>query len=121
MLLQEKSPLCMLPAPLNIFPTLLAPFHYLKLYVAQSEGRKIKRETKIDAKQKAVVIASQYSFEPGSRPTTPSKSPKTLKTPEKPPPLKEQYVVSLAGSLSDDIIKFVFLFTIFILFILFFF
>ena len=102
MLLQERCPLCMLPAPLNIFPTLIAPFHYLKLYHAQSEGRKIKRELRVDPKQKAVVFHSQQTH---SRPSSALKSSARPKTPIKPPPLKEQYTVSIAGSLSDDIIK----------------
>lgn len=118
MLLQERSPLCMLPAPLNLFPALIAPFHYLKLYIAQSEGRKIKREIKVDAKQKAVLLHGQSSVETNSRPSSPSKTPITPKPLENIRPLKEQYVVSIAGSLSDDIIKYILFDIYYYLFIL---
>jgi hypothetical protein len=108
MLLQERCPLCMLPPPLNIFPTMMAPFHYLRIFAARLEGRKLKRSEKIDPKKRAIEIRSHsgenllYVSQASSPAPTLSKtklSPRSLHH------FDQKYVISLSGSLSDDIIK----------------
>jgi hypothetical protein len=119
MLLQEKSPLCMLPAPLNIFPTLLAPFHFLRIFSAQSEGRKLKKDEIQEAKRQALRVQIWNAGPAGSENNSNSSiaiSPtQQLQTPQSSSAYSsvaspQLYVISLAGSLSDDIIKFVHLF-----------
>jgi hypothetical protein len=101
MLLQEKSPLCMLPAPLNIFPTLVAPIHYFRIYRAQGEGRELKINEINEAKQQARMQAVSPNL---SERSSPSVSPRLEPSP-RPNMTRQLYVTSIAGSLSDDLIK----------------
>lgn len=109
MLLQERSPFCMLPAPLNIFPALIAPFHFMRIYHAQSEGRKIKKQEINEAKKEAIRVHSvayqSDSSVPNSPAQTPTPTPRTSRSITV--KLPQMYVTSLAGSLSDDIIKYI--------------
>ena len=54
MLLQERSPLCMLPPPLNIIPSFLSPFHYWTIENARKRITRKLRPPKSRANLKAV-------------------------------------------------------------------
>jgi hypothetical protein len=99
MLLQERNPLCMLPAPLNLFPTLIAPFHYLRIYSAQAEGRELKINETKEAKQQAILM---QTISPNVSEESVAHSPQLSPNPKK---ARQLYVTSIAGSLSDDLIK----------------
>ena len=113
MLLQEKSPLCMLPAPLNIFPAMMAPIHFLRIFSAQSEGRKLKKDQIQEAKRQALRLQVGSENQIENSKSSVALSPTEQQSPSPPTASAstaashQLYVVSLAGSLSDDIIKFV--------------
>jgi hypothetical protein len=104
----------MLPAPLNLFPALMAPLHFLRIYSAQSEGRKLKKDEIQEAKRQALrVQVWNASAENGSHSSIAMTPTQQAQSPQSSSPRStlasaspQLYVISLAGSLSDDIIKF---------------
>jgi hypothetical protein len=131
MLLQERSPFSMLPAPLNIIPTALSFWHRYHIRKAQGIHKSIthkeKKELRAQAQQRFVdrnkasvepesPLDSHVPIDNGPARSRPGTANSTVnrpgnaelsnpESPRKPPKERKRYVLSIAGSASDDVIK----------------
>ena len=95
MLFQERSPLSMLPPPLNVIPAVIAFIHYYWLSKAKTEAKQELSKPDQD------IIDIATSLYPGDSYQIDKKA--------KPNISHDKYTFSYAGTISDCIIKYVLL------------